>query len=128
MSKPTIYAGETAFWRLATMVGIVTPCNVFNHNDILFKLDFYAEPNAVFTRSPELAHIFEQMKKDIETGKADETIYCPGCNVEITDENVGGYQTFCARCVEVMPEFPEGKVGPFVLTGTYPNFQWEQTA
>jgi len=50
-------------------------------------------------------------------------IYCPGCNVEITLDNAGGYRCFCQQCVDAMPEFPKDGKG-HVIEGKYPNFKW----
>lgn len=50
---------------------------------------------------------------------------CPGCFASITLDNVGGYRTFCSKCIEAFPEFPTDGRGYFI-GGTYPNFKWVQ--
>lgn len=51
--------------------------------------------------------------------------YCPGCNTQLNEENVGGYRCFCQQCVDSFPPFPAGS-GGFSIKGTYPSFQWVQ--
>jgi len=50
---------------------------------------------------------------------------CPGCGVRICLNNVGGYRTFCERCVDAMPPFPTDG-GGYVIEGQYPNFRWRR--
>lgn len=50
-------------------------------------------------------------------------IACPGCDAPLTDDNVGGYRTYCLRCVDAMPELP-AKAGEYCLVGRYPDFEW----
>lgn len=50
-------------------------------------------------------------------------IKCPGCGVNLTLINAGGYQCFCERCVEAMPLPPKTGKGYFI-SGKYPNFEW----
>ena len=47
---------------------------------------------------------------------------CPGCFAPITLENVGGYRTYCSKCIEAFPEFPTG--GGYVIGGMFPKFKW----
>jgi hypothetical protein len=57
----------------------------------------------------------------------DSDIYCPGCGVLLTENNVGGYRCYCETCVEKMPKFPKAPTGTgFVLQGKYPDFYWEE--
>lgn len=54
-------------------------------------------------------------------------IPCSGCGVNLTQENIGGYRCYCQTCVDVIPPFPEAPAGTgFILTGTYPHFQWHE--
>jgi hypothetical protein len=56
----------------------------------------------------------------------EQEIICPGCDVEITIYNVGGYRTFCRRCVSVMPLFPNDGQGHAIVEGCrYPDFRWD---
>ena len=51
---------------------------------------------------------------------------CPGCDVEITVENVGGYRCFCEKCVKAMPPFPNDGKGHLIKEGCkYPYFEWD---
>lgn len=53
-------------------------------------------------------------------------INCPGCNVELTPDNAGGYRTFCDKCVKSMPPFPKDGKGHLIKAGCkYPNFEWD---
>lgn len=49
-------------------------------------------------------------------------LQCPGCDVEITVDNAGGYRTYCDRCVEAFPQLPSA--GSWRLAGRYPAFEW----
>jgi hypothetical protein len=48
---------------------------------------------------------------------------CPGCGIEITPSNAGGYRTYCETCVETMPPLPE-EPGAYYVVGRYPAFRW----
>lgn len=50
-------------------------------------------------------------------------IDCPGCGVHLNEDNVGGYQCYCIKCVEAMPELPSDGRG-YQLVGEYPKFEW----
>lgn len=50
-------------------------------------------------------------------------VQCPGCGVEITVENAGGYRCFCEKCVKAMPPFTKDGKG-HLIEGKYPNFWW----
>jgi hypothetical protein len=54
-------------------------------------------------------------------------IRCPGCGTEIHASNVGGYRTFCNRCVEAFPKFPDAP-GGYNIEGRYPSFRWKGKA
>ena len=54
-------------------------------------------------------------------------IKCPGCEVELTTQNAGGYQCYCEDCVAALPEWPKQKEGEnkgYYLTGTRKSFRW----
>jgi hypothetical protein len=52
-------------------------------------------------------------------------VRCPGCSVEITENNAGGYRTYCEKCVSVMPPIPIEPAGiGWQLRGKYPDFTW----
>lgn len=57
-------------------------------------------------------------------------VTCPGCDVELTVNNAGGYRAFCQACVDAMPPFPSdcvderGLAKGFYLEGRRPNFHW----
>lgn len=54
-----------------------------------------------------------------------ENVFCPGCEVALTEDNVGGYRCFCESCVAVMPQIPTEPAGAgFYLDGKYPTFKW----
>lgn len=53
-----------------------------------------------------------------------DVIKCPGCGEELTEENAGGYRTYCQDCVADMPSPPNCPHG-FVLTGVRGSFKWE---
>lgn len=56
----------------------------------------------------------------------DSDINCPGCGVVLTEDNIGGYRSYCETCVEKIPHFPKAPAGTgFVLQGKYPDFYWE---
>lgn len=50
-------------------------------------------------------------------------VSCPGCGVDLTVRNSGGYRCYCEKCVDAMPTFPTDGRG-YVIEGTYPNFRW----
>jgi len=50
-------------------------------------------------------------------------INCPGCGVELSENNAGCYRCYCIKCVKAMPELPNDGNG-YHLTGEYPNFEW----
>ena len=50
-------------------------------------------------------------------------IECPGCGVDLTASNAGGYRCFCEKCVDAMPPFPR-EPGGYNIEGVYPNFRW----
>ena len=53
-------------------------------------------------------------------------INCPGCNIELTTDNAGGYRTFCRKCVTSMPTSPKDGKGHLIKEGCkYPNFEWD---
>lgn len=52
-------------------------------------------------------------------------IPCSGCGVNLTQDNIGGYRCYCDTCVAAIPPMPEAPKGSgFILSGTYPNFEW----
>ena len=51
-------------------------------------------------------------------------IQCPGCDVPIDVDTVGGYRTFCRKCVDSMPPFPTDGKGHLIY-GRYPEFKWD---
>jgi hypothetical protein len=52
-------------------------------------------------------------------------VFCPGCEVALTEDNVGGYRCYCETCVAAMPEIPKEPAGAgFYLYGKYPTFKW----
>ncbi len=54
---------------------------------------------------------------------------CPGCDVELTTDNAGGYRTFCQLCVDAMPPLPNDGAGYLIKEGCrYPNFEWERVS
>ena len=60
---------------------------------------------------------------------AEPKIQCPGCDVEITAENAGGYRTFCEDCVDAIPPLPKDGAGYLIKEGCrYPNFEWERVS
>ena len=50
---------------------------------------------------------------------------CPGCGTVITNDNAGGYQTYCLACVTAFPPAPYVP-GAYNIVGTYPTFRWER--
>ena len=48
---------------------------------------------------------------------------CPGCDIDITIEDAGGYRTYCQKCVDAMPPLPRDGKG-YNIKGRYPNFEW----
>jgi hypothetical protein len=49
-------------------------------------------------------------------------VQCPGCDVELTINNAGGYQCFCQKCVDAMPPFPKAPhIGSDLLDGELPS-------
>jgi hypothetical protein len=50
---------------------------------------------------------------------------CPGCGIPITDSNVGGYRSYCLKCVTAMPPLPR-EPGAYNIAGQYPDFRWER--
>ncbi len=53
-------------------------------------------------------------------------IFCPGCRQKITEENAGGYRTYCDMCVDQMPPIPSAtdSGNGYYIEGRFPNFEW----
>jgi hypothetical protein len=52
-------------------------------------------------------------------------VFCPGCDVALTEDNAGGYRCYCETCVAVMPQIPKEPAGAgFYLDGRYPLLKW----
>lgn len=45
---------------------------------------------------------FDRVAHELETDSLG--VRCPGCGVEITVRNAGGYRCYCETCVSVIPE------------------------
>jgi len=68
-------------------------------------------------------HVSEAYLLTVARGPLDSTmIVCPGCWVELTPENAGGYRMFCEKCVAVMPPIPGDD--SYEIEGSFPNFRW----
>jgi hypothetical protein len=59
----------------------------------------------------------------VSQGPPDSSIVvCPGCRIELTVTNAGGYRTFCESCVAAFPPLPTA--GAWTIEGTFPRFKW----
>lgn len=131
--------------REAKRIGYPIVCGWFGSDYIDFRVQRLKEPYLFKLKERDGPHVIESPPicdhcelwggEPIETDECNfctlcecdidqnDDAKCPGCDVEITVQNVGGYRTYCCTCVESIPPLPGS--GGYLLTGKYPDFKWE---
>jgi rRNA maturation endonuclease Nob1 len=126
---------------LTTCNGIADHCGLIYVSQIISKGIQAIERGEYITLScqneePTILGVDMAQKRDIPVSATEKDYFgnpaesmgvkCPGCEVEITTGNAGGYRCYCQKCVPEFPYIPNtGK--SYVIEGTYPDFCWVES-